>query len=681
MKKKIKIIADELMKDGGTFSRADLAHELNMADSVEVEKLVWDAYVNYNNDENIAGAFISNDGGMSVVESYKVTASLNNGDMNKTFLIVKNDLKNTSEDVERLRNQIDAALQMKVLTATSNSNDLISGTREVKNVQQEAAAVFGIYSDLVDYYIEAKAHVRNNIADFTDLRADITMRFLKYSSALVDVFGDSIKVIDPQLFDFDSIKFLDVASMLKQTELDYNVIAEKCPALINEISDSFRNSFSAAISTFKATETQNTSVRLVLAGLLLFAHYADVSQKTNLLKTELSNLKMSVKRDVTHIKGDLARLLVIHKALNDLYIPKAQTFYRYFDKVMSDELQQLIDSIYSSPQASQLKEKRDVIFDKCERLLYEINDHKESISLYESLIKEIESQLNAQSKNYERAKAAKPVKPMICIWAAKKKYYRLLSEWDYAYAPMIKNYEKMQIELKLNRDELLSHKKQLETVETEYKICNAELKNISKQTIKDVSVSDSVKKEMLKHVRPIVGLLNIAKEIAQSKLDEQLVSAVEIRNMNEVELPAQLERNINHFATEISKSLNINNLENDLCVEQGSLKAYSAQYDSAVQKGLEAFKSYTRLKMQLAQEKITVAFYDDELSRIKGEFMGMIRSIDKKSRCLYDVFAKINTAESPEKLKDALLELSDNQINISESDFELFLQGKKQIEI
>ena len=85
--------------------------------------------------------------------------------------------------------------------------------------------------------------------------------------------------------------------------------------------------------------------------------------------------------------------------------------------------------------------------------------------------------------------------------------------------------------------------------------------------------------------------------------------------------------------------------------------------------------------MQFAQEEITVAFYDNELSRIKGEFMGMIRSIDKKSRCLHDVFAKINTAESPGNLKDALLELSDNQINISESDFELFLQGKKQIEI
>lgn len=233
MIKKIKTIADELAKNNGTFSRADLAFELKMADSVEVEKLVWDAYINYNNDKNVANVFIANDGGMTVVDSYKVTASLTDDDTNKTFLIVKNDLKNTEQEIERLQNQIDATLQMKIMTAASKFSDVLNDTNGIKNVQQEAAAVFKNYSTLVDYYVEAKSCIRNDVADFTDLRTDITMCFRKYSMALVDIFTDSIKVIDPQLFDFDSIKFLDVASMLKQAELDYNVIAEKCPALRN----------------------------------------------------------------------------------------------------------------------------------------------------------------------------------------------------------------------------------------------------------------------------------------------------------------------------------------------------------------------------------------------------------------------------------------------------------------
>ena len=78
MIKKIKTIADELAKNGGAFSRADLAYELKMADSVEVEKLVRDAYVKYHNDKNIADAFISNDGGMSVVDfAAEMAKSLN----------------------------------------------------------------------------------------------------------------------------------------------------------------------------------------------------------------------------------------------------------------------------------------------------------------------------------------------------------------------------------------------------------------------------------------------------------------------------------------------------------------------------------------------------------------------------------------------------------------------------
>lgn len=78
MIKKIKTIADELAKNNGTFSRVDLAFELKMADSVEVEKLVWDAYINYYNDKNIANVFIANDGGMTVVDSYKVSSSPRN---------------------------------------------------------------------------------------------------------------------------------------------------------------------------------------------------------------------------------------------------------------------------------------------------------------------------------------------------------------------------------------------------------------------------------------------------------------------------------------------------------------------------------------------------------------------------------------------------------------------------
>lgn len=44
----IKDIAHEFKKNNSTFSRADLAYELNINDSVEVERLVSEAYVTFN---------------------------------------------------------------------------------------------------------------------------------------------------------------------------------------------------------------------------------------------------------------------------------------------------------------------------------------------------------------------------------------------------------------------------------------------------------------------------------------------------------------------------------------------------------------------------------------------------------------------------------------------------------
>lgn len=45
---------------------------------------------------------------------------------------------------------------------------------------------------------------------------------------LVDVFGDAIKVVAPELFDFETIGYLNVHEMMQQVQLDYNKINEKC---------------------------------------------------------------------------------------------------------------------------------------------------------------------------------------------------------------------------------------------------------------------------------------------------------------------------------------------------------------------------------------------------------------------------------------------------------------------
>ncbi|MBO7627457.1 MAG: hypothetical protein J6S93_07880, partial [Paludibacteraceae bacterium] len=57
--KKIKKIADEA--NGEKRTRADVAYDLQMTDSLEVSRLAWEAYNHYGKDPLIKSTFVNND--------------------------------------------------------------------------------------------------------------------------------------------------------------------------------------------------------------------------------------------------------------------------------------------------------------------------------------------------------------------------------------------------------------------------------------------------------------------------------------------------------------------------------------------------------------------------------------------------------------------------------------------
>ena len=130
---------------------------------------------------------------------------------------------------------------------------------------------------------------------------------------LIDIYGDSIKMVSPDLFDFKRIEWLDVDEMLKYVELEYNKLTEKCAALIGEISKSFCTSLQGSLQAYKSLSNGNKSLGLAMAGLTMLEHYMGASERTNRLKSDLSVFQMSVKHDATRIKADMGRLLVICK--------------------------------------------------------------------------------------------------------------------------------------------------------------------------------------------------------------------------------------------------------------------------------------------------------------------------------------------------------------------------------
>lgn len=714
----IKTIADELCKENKTYLRADLAFELKKygiaSDSSEVSKLVFDAYRYFHDNGNIAIAFVSNNSRTTLVAEYKLNDSLEQGNKEEALKIAETELALSSSALEQLKEQVELNLNLVLAKGTSKMADIVMGTNGVKDVRSKASTMFDKYTKMVEAYHYAEDSVRGNIEDFTSLRSDIGTVYRDYALKLIDIYGDSIKMVSPDLFDFKRIEWLDVDEMLKYVELEYNKLTEKCAALIGEISDSFRTSLQGSLQAYKSLSNGNKSLGLAMAGLTMLEHYMGASERANRLKSDLSVFQMSVKHDATRIKADMGRLLVICKTLNDVVIPKANVFLRYGEKLLASDLKATLDALYADETIRPLEEQRKCLLQQMKALDMEMNDHLQNIDVYTSLINDITATLESKQGSYMEAKAKKPSKPFFLLnWITfgmpNKNYYRDFAEWNAVCFPLVREYESYQVDLKLDKEELESHREEQTRIKNEYAKLSSELDKVSKEIRSKIVCSDELKLKMLKHLRDMVAMLKLGREIMESKIDEKLMHTVDIPDYREAaKLPADVEQNLSLFTGMLADNLHADkdmakNLLDGVeaytkdhkkiegkTAQQNKPAEYSEEdlaqltgaMEQSLQKGIALFDSFAKLKAQQLNGKLASVAYDKELKKHADEFKREMAKIDNKSAYLREVFKRINLAGSEEERKQAMELMSDlSGYSLSEQEFTEFINGKKQIEL
>ena len=714
----IKTIADELCKENKTYLRADLAFELKKygiaSDSSEVSKLVFDAYRYFHDNGNIAIAFVSNNSRTTLVDEYKLNDSLEQGNKEEALKIAETELALSSSALEQLKEQVEQNLNLVLVKGTSKMADIVMGTNGVKDVRSKASTMFDKYTKMVEAYHYAEDSVRGNIEDFTSLRSDIGTVYRDYALKLIDIYGDSIKMVSPDLFDFKRIEWLDVDEMLKYVELEYNKLTEKCAALIGEISKSFRTSLQDSLQAYKSLSNGNKSLGLAMAGLTMLEHYMDAGERTNRLKSDLSVFQTSVKHDATRIKADMGRLLVICKTLNDVVIPKANVFSRYGEKLLASDLKATLDVLYADETIRPLEEQRRSLLQQMKALDIEMNDHLQNIDVYTSLINDITATLESKQGSYMDAKAKKPSKPFFLVnWItfgmANKNYYRDFAEWNAVCFPLVREYESYQVDLKLDKEELESHREEQTRIKNEYAKLSSELDKVSKEIRSKIVCSDDLKLKMLKHLRDMVAMLKLGREIMESKIDEKLVHTVDIPDYREAaKLPADVEQNLSLFTGMLADNLHADkdmakNLLDGVeaytkdhkkiegkTAQQNKPTEYTEEdlamtteaMEQSLQKGIALFDSFAKLKAQQLSGSLASAAYDEELKKHADEFKREMAKIDNKSAYLREVFKRINLADSEEERKQAMELMSDlSGFSLSEQEFTEFINGKKQIEL
>lgn len=714
----IKTIADELCKENKTYLRADLAFELKKygiaSDSSEVSKLVFDAYRYFHDNGNIAIAFVSNNSRTTLVAEYKFNDSLEQGNKEEALKIAETELALSSSALEQLKEQVELNLNLVLAKGTSKMADIVMGTNGVKDVRSKASTMFDKYTKMVEAYHYAEDSVYGNIEDFTSLRSDIGTVYRDYALKLFDIYGDSIKMVSPDLFDFKRIEWLDVDEMLKYVELEYNKLTEKCAALIGEISDSFRTSLQGSLQAYKSLSNGNKSLGLAMAGLTMLEHYMGASERANRLKSDLSVFQMSVKHDATRIKADMGRLLVICKTLNDVVIPKANVFLRYGEKLLASDLKATLDALYADETIRPLEEQRKCLLQQMKALDMEMNDHLQNIDVYTSLINDITATLESKQGSYMEAKAKKPSKPFFLLnWLTfgmvNKNYYRDFAEWNAVCFPLVREYESYQVDLKLDKEELESHREEQTRIKNEYAKLSSELDKVSKEIRSKIVCSDDLKLKMLKHLRDMVAMLKLGREIMESKIDEKLVHTVDIPDYRETaKLPADVEQNLSLFTGILADNLHADkdmakNLLDGVeaytkdhkkiegkTAQQNKPAEYSEEdlaqvtgaMEQSLQKGIALFDSFAKFKAQQLNGSLASAAYDKELKKHADEFKREMAKIDNKSAYLREVFKRINLAGSEEERKQAMELMSDlSDFSLSEQEFTEFINGKKQIEL
>lgn len=669
-KAKIEQLAVELRRDGSQFSRADLAYELSecgvKGDSNEIGKLVWEAYQKSRNKEAIRVAFTNNAGNRSLVDSMKVEAALENDDTSTAISVANAQLTHADDSISQLSQSIKQALSDVVAEHAGGVIATVSGTASVDRIKNEANVMFENYSNLVSSYEETCASIQDITSTFTSVRSDIEKTYRQYSMALVDVFGDSIKVVAPEMFDFSTIEWLDVQGMLQQIVLQHGSMMSRCTNLICEISESFKSSVQSSLSLYKGSGSGE--IGLIMAAInLVGGHYLSVHAKTSALKEDMLVLKNSMRRDATNIKGDMMRLTKIFKTINDVYIPEANIFYKNADNILNKELKSLLDSIYGNEKVAKLKSERDALLEEGKELECAISDIQANIAYYTKHVDECTQLLNEMKDSYTTACSAKPSRPFFLVnWitfgSTKRTYNQNLLEWSQTWEPIVRRYEALQVDLTLERDDKTAQEKLLKEHTARYNAIKPKLDHLTREIMAALSVDDKTKRKVLGHLKDIVRLLQVAKHIMERKLDARDVSTVKIKDFGDVRLPNEVEQKLNNFT---SKALSLVSEEQDV-VELAS----------------GVFNQWLKLELMKQNDAKSEKHYNQQLEKLKQQFKAEIDAVDDKAALLRNVMAKINTAASPEECKRGLMMLADlDNANISDADWDSFLSGNKTITI
>ncbi len=691
---KILSTAGELEQKNDYLTRSDLAFELKdygvEGDSLQLNDLIREAYERNRSMKSAFDRILSNDKQRPVLEAGRSFELAARSGYESLIDLAKQDLASGGRSIEALTSLISNLAMSSEYGQASSLMRQVVGTAGLDRVKGQAQELFEKYSQVIDYYDNAKGSVLNVISDFSLVRERVAESYRTFASMLTDIFGDSIRAVDPNLFDFDKIEYLDINSMMKHMELAYNKLTTECSQLMSSITDSFKNSLKTALSI--NNNVPDKRVGLIMAGLTMVSHYFDAHDQTLTMQTELSNMKTSAKRDVSQITADLQRLALIYETIKSIYIPKAELYQKHSGELLETAMRNIAGIVYASPKLQELNARRIARLEELKTLGIEITDIQRSVNYYEGAIagnKEVIAQLEDE---YQMAKDKLPKKP---FGIATKKYNRDVYEWNLTCRPLVTRYEDLKVDMRVDDEELQSQKARLQVLEGKKRELQAELRSISRSIKGVLSVDDGIKRDLLPYMDQIIGLLRVGKDVAEAKLDTRLTQAVRMKDLSQMTHEVQQEDTYQKFLADNRHLLNVSHsfaaasvmavgeeigYNPRSNVSSQDMNAVAAAQTQVLNKGVDLLRKMRTLERLYKAERLASQEYDREVKRLQKDFDSQFADINTRKEALAQLMNDTSFTQNKDERRKYLLRLSNMDTKgLSADEWEAFLRGDRTI--
>lgn len=558
----IKVIIDEiknlsidLEKEGHTLTRRELVERINtkfphlsLKETLAINTLVATAFEDCSYSaslqNSISNSFFSNDGKSKIFDPKRISlipTSLTL-ECNKVAFDGIGSLFNKMNVVLEEIQKVDYFLSLRQFEDELKGIKLVevfslTGASKVEEKIIEARKVFNNYKGLIDKYLLIRDELSNLFIDFEQLRNALKYMREDLANMVVEVFGEKLKLTNPALFDFSSVKWMETSVLIDKLQVEFQTIEQRSKDFFTLNEDLYTDFGNSALASLKKLNRSrgsisNTAVDIGIDAVFSIVESRNASKNTiKDLDHDIEMMKKSFHNDARSIRMDVMRLLEIFKNVKENFTPTLENFTAQFRNQFENKIKLSFAQIFSISGVKELKDANVVLLNRIKYLDIELHDVAQVVEDTESQKFYYQQKLNDLKGDNDYFIANEPTRPhvitaIISIGIVITIFAKMRQQWNAKTFKTRSDYQNYLELLKLENTRLEFYNNSHAKLQTEQDSCREQVKKNSALIREKLMDESSIQQSISLVLADIIDISKLSKQILETKLEDRLLTAV-----------------------------------------------------------------------------------------------------------------------------------------------------------